>query len=101
MDSGTLNTSSVGPNVQPDITVATLGWNAVENGTGTWNVIGTFGKDLSGEVYNANSGIVRDGYGWLPDPQQLGVLFTVSDPTIAHGSRGVFENRLWDAEGAL
>jgi hypothetical protein len=101
LDTGRFNPSSVGPNVQPDITVAVLDRDDLLAGTGSWQVLDTFGMDLSSETYNANSGIVRDVLGSLPDSSRLGVFFTVSDPTISHGARGVFENRLWDAEGAL
>jgi hypothetical protein len=81
--------------------VAVLAHDDMLAGAGSWQVLDTFGMNLSTQTYNANSRIVRDARGSLPDPSLLGVLFTVSDPTIPHGSRGVFENRLWDAEGAL
>jgi hypothetical protein len=101
LDTGTFNTTSVGPNVQPFVTVAIMSRSDVLSGTGTWQVLDTFGADLSGQTYNANSGIVRDQHGRLAGPNTLSVFFTVSDPSIQHGARGVFENRLWEAEGAL
>ncbi len=101
LDTGTLDDSAVGPNVQPNVTVLMLDRATMLAGDGPWKLVDTFGKGLSGETHNANAGMARDEYGRLPDAGKLDVLYTVANPSIPHGARGVFENRLWQTEGAL
>jgi hypothetical protein len=98
-DTGPMNTAPAGPNVQPDIAVGVLSRRELLSGGGSWTLLGRFGANLTGQQYNHNSGMVRDSLGGLPSLPELDVLFTVADPSIPHGHRGVFENRLWEAAG--
>jgi hypothetical protein len=45
----------------------------------SWRVVGKVGVERSGKPRNHNGSIVKDAYGFLPDPRELEVAYTVSD----------------------
>ena len=62
--------------IASELQIASIDYHCFFGGTGSWNVLGHINSDQSGFPRNHNSGILRNGYGYLPE-DKLTVIFTV------------------------
>jgi hypothetical protein len=83
--------------IASQVQVACIDGAAVWSGSGTWKVLGNISIENSGYPRNHNSGILRTGYGGLPDFAQLRVIFAVG----VQGNNWLWSYRLHSITGDL
>lgn len=65
----------------------------LESGNYTWNMVGYIGPDVTGWERNHNPGILKDGYGYIPNSKNIGVV--VSTGHNSWGNENIFTYRLY------
>jgi len=84
--------------ISSELQIASINYQCFLGGTGSWNVLGHINSDQSGFPRNHNSGILRNGYGYLPE-NRLTVIFTVG--IEAGGMDWLWSYRLHSTTGLI
>lgn len=96
--------------IGPAVQVASMGVADVRAGSGVWRVEGTVDEELTGFPRNHNAGLVRTWHGYLPERDELEVVFTDSCsslPTVDDQDwsqatcDSLFEYDLWSVTGSI
>lgn len=96
--------------IGPAVQVASIDARSIRRGGGTWTVENTINEELTGHPRNHNAGLVRTWEGFLPDRDELGVVFTDScaslptadDPDWSTATcDSLYEYDLWYIEGSI
>lgn len=67
--------------------------SALQNGSYTWKPLGYVGPSATGWNRNHNPGLVRNGYGYIPDASKIGIV--VSTGRNDYGNDNIFTYRLF------
>ena len=84
--------------ISSELQIASINYQCFLGGTGSWNVLGHINSGQSGFQRNHNSGILRNGYGYLPE-DKLTVIFTVG--IEAGGMDWLWSYRLHSVTGLI
>lgn len=96
--------------IGPSVEVVSIDKASILNGDGSWTSEATIDEDLTGMPRNHNAGLARTWEGFLPDREEIGVVFadscsslpTIDDQDWSQATcDSLFEYDLWRIDGTI